>query len=80
LVAAKPRVDELARFDPKIVFVPEAVAALVLEPEPEPDARVAEPPVAAASVVETKIVFVPETVAAVVDYVAPESESGDAGA
>ncbi|MDQ1479357.1 MAG: hypothetical protein QOI44_218 [Actinomycetota bacterium] len=80
LVAAKPRVDELPRFDTKIVFVPEAVEALVLEPEPEPDARVAEPQVAAASVVETKIVFVPETVAAVVaprEVVIPEVVADD---
>jgi hypothetical protein len=83
LVAAKPRVDELPRFDTKIVFVPEAVEALVLEPEPEPEveveveARVGEPPVAAASVVETKIVFVPEAVEAVVaPHDQPEPEAG----
>jgi hypothetical protein len=66
LVAAKPRVDELPRFETKIVFVPESVEALVLEPEPEVDPGVVDHEVAKASVVETRIVFVPQNVAAVV--------------
>jgi hypothetical protein len=77
LVAGKPRVNELPRFDTKIVFVPESVEALVLEPEAEADAGVVEHEVAKASVVETKIVFVPETVAAVVTPSdEPEPEAG----
>jgi hypothetical protein len=77
LVAAKPRVDQVPGFDTKIVFVPEAVEAVVLEPEVEDEARVGELQIAEASVVETKIVFVPESVAPVVaPRDQPEPEAG----